>query len=164
MSSTPRRTRSGSSASATSGVQPVLASTRIGPAKTARTASSVSMSAGPPTLILRAGKPAARRARSATTAGASMPSVKSVGGIVARQGDQLAHRQAEPLAGQVVEGDVDGALDRAVVADGGAHQPLGVLERRADVVDARRAGPSRSADSASSSSGATAAIVAGVSP
>ena len=54
-----------------------------GPSKTPRTARSVARSSGPPHLILSAGKSAARRARSATTAGSSMPIVKSVGGIAA---------------------------------------------------------------------------------
>ena len=81
MSSTPRRSSSGSRSPASSGDQPVLASTRIGPPNTERTARTVATSVGPPTLTLRAGKSAARRARSATTAGSSMPSVKSVGGI-----------------------------------------------------------------------------------
>jgi len=47
-----------------SGVQPVLASTRIGPSKTPRTARSVATSDGPPTLIFSAGKSLARVARS----------------------------------------------------------------------------------------------------
>ncbi len=81
MSSTPRRSSSGRRRTASSGSQPVLASTRIGPSKTARTASSVARSSGPPHLILRAGKSAARAARSATTSGSSMPIVKSVGGM-----------------------------------------------------------------------------------
>ena len=116
---------------ASSGVQPVLASTRIGPPNTARTARTVSRSVGPPTLILSAGKSAARRARSATTAGSSMPSVKSVGGISPVDAEQSRHRQAEPLADEVVEGDVDRALGRAVVADGRRHPAGRVLEGRA---------------------------------
>ena len=119
MSSTPRRTISGSRRSASSRVQPVLASTRIGPAKTARTARSVSRSCGPPHLILSAGKSAARAARWATIAGSSMPIVKSVGGIVRRKAEQLVDRDPEHLAGQVVEGDVEGALGGAIPANVG---------------------------------------------
>ena len=63
-----------------------------------------------------------------------MPSVKSVGGSSPVMPEQLPDRQPEPLPGQVVERDVDGALERAVVGDGRRHQPGRVLERGAHVV------------------------------
>ena len=117
MSSTPRSTSVGRSSSAISRVQPVFASTRIGPPKTERTASSVARSSGPPHLILSAGKSAARPARSATTAGSSMPRVKSVGGIDGRQAEQRVDGLAHHLADEVVQRDVDRALRAAVPAD-----------------------------------------------
>ena len=69
MSSTPRRTRSGTSRAPASGSQAVFASTRMGPEKTARTRSSVSRSRGPPSFTLRNGNAAARAARAATIVG-----------------------------------------------------------------------------------------------
>ena len=84
MSSTPSRSSSGSSATASSRLQPVLASTRIGPAYTAADGLEGLEVLRPAALDLERGKVGRpRRARSATTAGSSMPIVKSVGGIAA---------------------------------------------------------------------------------
>ena len=122
MSSTPSRSSSGQQRQ-----RPPRATSRCwrrrGSARRTRRAprSSVSRSAGPPTLTLSAGKSAARRARSATTAGSSMPSVKSVGGMSPSMPEQVADGQAEPLADEVVERDVDRALGGAVVADRRRH-------------------------------------------
>ena len=80
ISTTPSSTSSGTSRAASSGCQPVLASTRIGPPNTDRTALIVSRSCALPTFTFNAGKCAAADARSATTAGSSIPTVKSVGG------------------------------------------------------------------------------------
>ncbi len=140
MSSTPSSTISGSRRSASSRVQPVLASTRIGPPKTSRTARSVSRSCGPPSLILSAGNAAARDARSATISGSSMPIVKSVGGIVGREADQLVDRDAQHLAHEVVQGDVDGAFGGPVPADRPVHAGhlLDQADRRARRLADRR--------------------------
>ena len=74
------------------GVQPVLASTRIGPSKTSRTASSVARSPGPPHLILSAGK--SRRAGGAL--GDDVGLVDADGEVgrreVGRQAEQLVDR------------------------------------------------------------------------
>ena len=58
----------------------------------------------------------------------------------------MSSRTGRPrrLPGEVVEGDVDRALDRAVVADRRGHQALGVLEGGPHVVERRRAGRPRS--------------------
>ena len=51
-----------------------------------------------------------------------MPIVKSVGGISAEQAEQDVDGQAQDLADEVVQGDVEGALGRAVAADRGVHR------------------------------------------
>ena len=145
MSSTPRRASSGMSAAACCGCQPVLASTRRGPPYTPRTASSVSMSAGPPTLILRAGKWDARL-RPLGDHGGLIDAQRVVGrGQLVRRAEELPDGHAKGLAGEVVEGHVQAGLGGAVVAqdvgheEGGAFQPgqhgLAVGRQRAELVE-----------------------------
>ena len=86
-----------------------------------------------------------------------MPMVKSVGGMSARQAEELVDRQADDLADEIVERDVEGAFGRPVAAD-----------RIPSMPDRPSAQPAlvegRGSPIASSSSGITVAIVSGVSP
>ena len=139
----------------------MLASTRIGPLNTSRTARSVARSSGPPHLILSAGKPAARRARSATTAGSSMPIVKSVGGMVA--GSRMILWTGMPIA----------LPTRSCSAISTAHfaAPFHRIARSNISEMSASPSPAQSASKSMSSGsirdtniGITAAIVSGVSP
>ena len=121
------------------GVQPVFASTRIGPSKTSRTASSVARSAGPPTLIFSAGK--SRPARRPLGDDLRLVDAQREVGRrhVGREPEQLVDRHAEALADEVVERDVERALRGPVVADRARPcSDAGDLERRA--ASARSAG------------------------
>ena len=110
---------SGSSRSASSRVQPVLASTRIGPLNTSRTARE----------RLEVLRPAALDLERREIGGAGgtlgddrrlVDADREIGRRdLGRQADQLVDRDAEDLAGEVVEGDVERALGGAVPADVG---------------------------------------------
>ena len=110
---------------ASSSVQPVLASTRMGPSYTARTASSVARSAGPAHLDLE-GRERRGAARTLRDDIGGVDAEREIGRWqVARQPDQLVDRDAGHFAGQVVQRDVDGALGGAVAADDPVHRPAG---------------------------------------
>ena len=118
------------SSTASSGCQPVFASTRSGPSWTARTASSVARSAAPPTLIFRAGK---RRGPPGPLRD-DRRLVEPEGEVgrrgVPRHAEHRADGRAGDLPEQVAEGDVDRALRAAVVGDRPVHGGVGRVEAR----------------------------------